>query len=175
MERDVTDVSRAAVAEGNSEVQGVIGLRGSGARRARFSAPGSAVHTIPGGPTAPAAARRIASEAAADHIGDAGLDTLRLLVSEVVTNAVTHAGAGPDARIDIAVSRTTGGVRVEVSTAARTFEHVPAKPSAFASGGRGLFLVDMFSERWGIERDGPNTVWFELVQPAPDEGVQAAG
>ncbi|MDP8960703.1 MAG: PAS domain S-box protein [Actinomycetota bacterium] len=86
------------------------------------------------------------------------VDVATLLVSEVVTNAVLHAGT--DIRLTCRQSRA--GVRVEV------FDRSPLLPTvrhydAEATTGRGLDLVSALAARWGIDcaEDG-KTLWFEL-------------
>ncbi len=85
------------------------------------------------------------------------LGDLRLVVSELVTNAVVHAGGGT-----LRVTRTADSILVEVddcSTAAAI-----AKPADVARvGGQGLRIVTAASLRWG-ERPlpGGKTVWAEV-------------
>ncbi len=86
------------------------------------------------------------------------VDVAVLLVSELVTNAVHHAG-GP-VRLQLAVDTDT--VRVDVG------DEVPDLPLAapadgFAQGGRGLLIVEALASRWGVEAMLPGKrVWFEL-------------
>ena len=125
--------------------------------------------SVAGGPEAPGEARNLVADGLAGLLDAAELDTLRLLVSEVTTNCVVHAGAGAAAQIDIVISLPPGIVRVEVSTQAAPFEHngdAPATPAVDAAGGRGLYIVGALSRRWGIEPSTPNKVWFELATAA---------
>lgn len=89
----------------------------------------------------------------------------RLLVSEVVTNSVRHAGLAPGTQIRVRVTADDDGVRCEVSDGGHGFvkqEHIP-RPSA--ASGWGLFLVDSVAEAWGVQIDGSGTtVWFELTR-----------
>jgi PAS domain S-box-containing protein len=89
------------------------------------------------------------------------LETLRLLVSEVVTNAIRHGPRGSDAATIMRVDVVGDRVRVEIEDTGGGFSP-PGPPKADGSGGWGLFLVDELADRWGI-RDGPPTrVWFEV-------------
>jgi anti-sigma regulatory factor (Ser/Thr protein kinase) len=90
---------------------------------------------------------------------------LRVLVSEVVTNAVVH--GGPNIQLDIAVL-TAYWVRVEVFDGSfdlpemQTF--VPDRES-----GRGLHLVDTLANQWGTrQRVDGKVVWFELHEHASE-------
>jgi anti-sigma regulatory factor (Ser/Thr protein kinase) len=111
------------------------------------------------GPDAAARARRGLSRLRADL--DAPLvETLRLLVTELVTNSVRHTG-GDAVLLEVRVDNSA--VRTEVTDAGPGFE--PASTGALASDhtGWGLFLVERLAERWGVSRDGNGTkVWFEL-------------
>jgi anti-sigma regulatory factor (Ser/Thr protein kinase) len=85
---------------------------------------------------------------------------LRLLVSELVTNAVRHVVGAPGPVV-LAVQIGTREIRVEVHDRGDGFE--PGKPvPRGADGGFGLFLVERMASRWGVDvRDGTR-VWFEL-------------
>jgi anti-sigma regulatory factor (Ser/Thr protein kinase) len=90
-----------------------------------------------------------------------------LLVSEVVTTSVRH--ATPEARGDIGllVSIRDDRVRVEVSDGGPGFDP-QVRPSREGPSGWGLYLVDYLADRWGITRDGSNTLWFEFdVERSP--------
>jgi len=85
-------------------------------------------------------------------------DTAQLLVSELVTNAVLHAGPPLELRIHLDTKR----VLVAVEDASSVYPH-PRDPAESDSNGRGLLLVDKLSTSWGWHRvDGGKRVWFEL-------------
>jgi anti-sigma regulatory factor (Ser/Thr protein kinase) len=119
--------------------------------------------TIRGGDLAPGRARR-ALNRFAPALDARRLDEARLLISEIVTNSVRHAGAGPEETIDLSMSSTETMLRVAVSDHGGGFD--PAlqtlAPDEEREGGRGLFLVDALASRWGVRHDGPAQVWFEL-------------
>jgi anti-sigma regulatory factor (Ser/Thr protein kinase) len=88
------------------------------------------------------------------------LDTTQLLVTEVVTNSVRHAGA--DA-VELAVSLDPRRVRVEVSNPGAPFEPRSREEAEEPNPGWGLFLVDELSDAWGVDGDSAGQrVWFEI-------------
>jgi len=87
--------------------------------------------------------------------------TLLLLVSELVSNAVEHSTAGEDEPIAITASLEGGLLRVSVTDAGDGFQPSVRQPIGYQRG-YGLFLVDQTSNRWGVEQDRGTCVWFEL-------------
>jgi anti-sigma regulatory factor (Ser/Thr protein kinase) len=93
--------------------------------------------------------------------------TLLLLVSELVSNCVRHAGLRPDEEILLRAHTDDDRARVEVCDAGRS-GRVPAKRDhggdGLEPGGLGLVLVDEMADRWGVRCDEHETcVWFELA------------
>ncbi len=100
-------------------------------------------------------------------------DTLVLVVSELVTNAVVHTGAPAVLRLVFPVGQGAERrpVRVEVTDASEAPPAQRVAPSE-ATGGRGLELVSVLTDRWGWCPDGSGKrVWCELV---PEEQPAAA-
>jgi anti-sigma regulatory factor (Ser/Thr protein kinase) len=92
-------------------------------------------------------------------------DDILLLVSELVTNAVRHAGAGPERPLHVQLLRGPRWVVVAVADGGPGFTWHPTRPSgANESGGWGLFLVDQIADRWGVEcTTSGSCVWFEIA------------
>jgi len=95
------------------------------------------------------------------QLGDAFGDVL-LLVSELVTNGVRHAGQPEGEPLRVAVDLGQDRVRVEVTDQGPGFDHGPLPPDPQRAGGWGLRLVQDLALDWGVLRDGGTTVWFEL-------------
>ena len=90
-----------------------------------------------------------------DRIAD-----LRLVISEVVTNAVRHGGEG---EMLVAVTPKDGYLCVQVTDTGDGFAPRPRAYGPDEDGGFGLFLVERLTRRWGLTREDSNTrVWFEF-------------
>ncbi|MFJ2553920.1 MULTISPECIES: SpoIIE family protein phosphatase [unclassified Streptomyces] len=105
------------------------------------------------------------------------VDDAVVLTSELVTNAVIHAGTSAD----VLCLRTEQGVRVEVADRYPERE-VPIQGSsrAFANAdqenGRGLLLCAALASRWGVEYSPTfKQVWFQLELPQRPVGTRSAG
>jgi anti-sigma regulatory factor (Ser/Thr protein kinase) len=86
-------------------------------------------------------------------------DTVELLVSELVGNAVRHTGART---FGLRMQRRRGWIRVEVRDPSRALPCLMPVREMDVSG-RGLFLVDKLSDRWGVDlQPRGKTTWFEL-------------
>jgi anti-sigma regulatory factor (Ser/Thr protein kinase) len=100
-------------------------------------------------------------------------ERLTLLVSELVTNAIRHAGLRPGDPIDVQATRHAGRVRLAVHDGGVGFE-APAVDGRdpLAPGGKGLTIVAALSDCWGVDRSGDGcTVWCEV---AADDGPAGA-
>jgi anti-sigma regulatory factor (Ser/Thr protein kinase) len=117
-------------------------------------------------PTPPAAgsARRAVHSAAI--FGDAAEPDALLLISELVTNSIVHAGHCGNDAIRLRAGHDGSTTRVEVCDRARSrsVPEIRRDTPPTAEGGRGLMLVDALSDRWGMDTCERGTcVWFELV------------
>ena len=111
---------------------------------------------------APAIARAAVSEQLLASGIDGSLgQTIVLLVSEVVSNAVRHSSGPADAAIGLEASVTPERVRIAVTDAGDGFAPRPRDPNRPGEG-YGLFLLEKAARSWGVEGDGRTTVWFEL-------------
>lgn len=120
-----------------------------------------AVRELPVGLTAPAEARRFLTEAGCSEHATALLEPAVLLVSEMVTNAVRH--GGPPLVVEVDCDEVSLQVRVRDGGTALP---VPRQAAPDDEGGRGLALVELLSDDWGVEPDADGkTVWFRLHNP----------
>ncbi|MFL5911568.1 MAG: ATP-binding protein [Gaiellaceae bacterium] len=110
---------------------------------------------------------RVAEKCTLPRLGD-----LRLLVSELVTNSVLHASAGPDNWLELCLVATDRSLRVEVCDESTGWQPEPRAAQLDEPGGWGLFIVEQLAARWGLSRDGQTCVWFELDQEPAETARQ---
>ncbi len=115
---------------------------------------------LPSHPDSVARARRTLLELDG-RVAPARLEDLRLLVSEVVTNAIRH-GGGDEAPVRLRILEDGDHVRVEVQDPGAGFAPPDLDPDPERAGGWGLWLVEQLADRWGISNRGGTCVWFEL-------------
>jgi anti-sigma regulatory factor (Ser/Thr protein kinase) len=91
------------------------------------------------------------------------LEDVRLVVSELVTNSILHAGLSPDDQVSLTIRVSAGSVRGKVCDLGPGFK-APSEPRARSdlSGGWGLPIVETISDRWGVEQNRHTCVWFEI-------------
>jgi serine/threonine-protein kinase RsbW len=119
------------------------------------------VFELTAGPTAGPGARR-ALLAGNGALPSSVRDDVLLLVTELVTNAVCHANAGPDAVVRVELRRGSDFVRVAVSDEGTGFRAEPPHERDHADGW-GLALVDRIADRWAVTPTASGTcAWFEL-------------
>jgi anti-sigma regulatory factor (Ser/Thr protein kinase) len=91
-------------------------------------------------------------------------EVARLLVSELVTNAVQHSHSRrPGGSVTVVILDVPGGLRVEVADEGSARSVPVVRDDPLATHGRGLFLVQSLADDWGYLRDDDGTtVWFQL-------------
>jgi anti-sigma regulatory factor (Ser/Thr protein kinase) len=88
-------------------------------------------------------------------------DSAEQIASELIANAVNHAEAGSS--VVVLLMYAAGTLRLEVRDEDPLNLPTVKSPSAYAVDGRGLFLVEELSQRWGTRvTDNGKTVWSEL-------------
>jgi serine/threonine-protein kinase RsbW len=117
--------------------------------------------TLPAHAGAVSEARRWVGAVAAGHVDPDQAEKLRLVISEIVTNALRH---GSDSeRIDLAVTPKPEFLCVQVTDDGPGLVPRPRALEPDEEGGYGLFFVEQLTRRWGVTREDHRTrVWFEL-------------
>jgi two-component sensor histidine kinase len=119
---------------------------------------------VPGGLDAPARARHaLAANLNGELSAERKFDAC-LLLHELVLNSVLHAGAGAAETIEVEMMIADEAVRVTVSDNGSVSVPTVLELDAARRGGRGLRLVELLSDVWGMRREGAGgtTLWFEL-------------
>jgi anti-sigma regulatory factor (Ser/Thr protein kinase) len=112
-------------------------------------------------PTSVGAARRFVRDVLMSRqVANPVVDTVELLTSEVVTNAIIHGRSGPLLAVDV----NECVIRVAVADVS------PELPVRRHGGlddvsGRGVLIVEELASAWGVERErnGSKRVWFEVA------------
>jgi anti-sigma regulatory factor (Ser/Thr protein kinase) len=116
-----------------------------------------------GGSLAARAARRAVREALGGELPERQLEDVQLLVSELATNSVRHAGCDEHTEISMMARVDDKRIRLRVCDGGDGFEEARApEPHAARAGGYGLVLVDRLADRWGVQHNGGFCVWFEV-------------
>lgn len=123
-------------------------------------------------------ARRVV-DAADARLSPEKRDDVRLLVSEVATNAVRHGGpteSGVDPTIRVRLGVKNATIRVEVHDQGPGFRPRPRGRRAPLGSGWGVHLVHTLADTWGSGHDelGAWVMWFELALTPPDAADGAA-
>jgi anti-sigma regulatory factor (Ser/Thr protein kinase) len=119
------------------------------------------VAVLPADPQSAAEARSLVLVVCNRWHADEVCSDTELVVTELIANAVRHAGT----EIVVRLARLTSlrGVRAEV-TDHSTRPVRPRQAGALSENGRGLFLVDTLSSRWGADATSEGkTVWAEII------------
>ena len=123
------------------------------------------VRRFPSTLAAVAAARRFARDSLAEA-SDEVVDQVVMMVSELATNCVRHAGT----EFQIAIDCQPDQIFVEVTDGGAGAPAVRS-PGPTEPSGRGLLIVEQLSHEWGVrepESDVGKTVWFTFRVPSVD-------
>ncbi|MFE4329522.1 SpoIIE family protein phosphatase [Streptomyces sp. NPDC056831] len=120
-------------------------------------------------PARVAAARQQLRELLHDWADPEQVDAAVLMISEMATNVLVHTDG--DALL---VAQATGEhgerrLRVEVADGSDELPH-KRRPGEMASSGRGLLLMEMLADAWGVDpRGAGKSIWFELYESGAGE------
>ncbi len=113
---------------------------------------------LPASRSSPAASRAFLRSRLAGVMDTASLETATLLATELVTNAVVHAGT----EAELSYSLEEDSVLIEVSDLSPTLPRL-THPGGSDTSGRGLLIISALSEAWGTaNRPDGKAVWFRL-------------
>ncbi|MDQ1009586.1 serine phosphatase RsbU (regulator of sigma subunit)/anti-sigma regulatory factor (Ser/Thr protein kinase) [Streptomyces sp. V4I23] len=117
-----------------------------------------------------AAARQQVRELLHDWSDEEQIDSAVLMVSEMVTNVLVHTDGNALLAAEIAHGEKGRRLRVEVTDPSDELPH-KRRPGEMASSGRGLVLMEVLADVWGVDPRGEGkSIWFELYEPPAGEG-----
>ncbi|WP_089100360.1 SpoIIE family protein phosphatase [Streptomyces hyaluromycini] len=92
------------------------------------------------------------------------VDSAVLLVSEMLTNVLVHTDADALLLAEVSGQVPERRLRVEVTDAGDDLPH-KRRPGELASSGRGLVLIEVLADAWGVDPRGQGkSIWFELYE-----------
>ncbi len=121
--------------------------------------------SLPPAPTSATHARSEITAKLASRVGASVLEDIRLLVTELITNALRHGKLVAGDCVSLKASVDGDTVRIEVRDPGRD-GLVEQRPPGPRGGGYGLYLVEQLARRWGVERTDGTVVWVELSSAA---------
>jgi anti-sigma regulatory factor (Ser/Thr protein kinase) len=113
--------------------------------------------TLPKSPSSAAQARLFLDQVR-DQLDPGVFENARLLLSELIANAVEH--VAEDGELEVRIALEEGALRVEVLDPGPGF--VPPQRQAGSERGWGLHFTDRLASRWAADFEGRARVWFEL-------------
>ncbi|MFE9822713.1 SpoIIE family protein phosphatase [Streptomyces sp. NPDC005791] len=151
----------------------VLVLRREAARTRRTPGRRSAMTIAQAEPERVAAARQQLRELLHDWSDAEQIDSAELMVSEMSTNVLVHTDGDALLLAEVTGERGERRLRVEVADASDELPH-RRRPGEMASSGRGLVLMEMLADVWGVDPRGEGkSIWFELYESA--EPAEPAG
>ncbi|WP_405424057.1 SpoIIE family protein phosphatase [Streptomyces erythrochromogenes] len=111
-----------------------------------------------------AGARRQVRELLHDWADEEQLDSVVLMVSEMVTNVLVHTDGDALLVAEAVGELGERRLRVEVADSSDELPH-KRHPGEMASSGRGVLLMEMLADAWGVDPRGEGkSIWFELYE-----------
>ncbi|AYG81831.1 Phosphoserine phosphatase RsbU [Streptomyces hundungensis] len=111
-----------------------------------------------------AGARRQLRELLHDWADEDQVDSAVLMISEMITNVLVHTDGDALLVAEARGPLGTRRLRVEVADASDELPH-RRRPGELASSGRGLILMEMLADAWGVDPRGDGkSIWFELYE-----------
>jgi anti-sigma regulatory factor (Ser/Thr protein kinase) len=143
------------------------------------------LYNLPPGPTTisrclcaepqAAATAREALEILRSELDPTQFHVAALLTTELIANAVEHAGMGPRGEVRFEAAITQAQIRVAVGDEGAGFAAPTREADAPLDSHWGLYLVDQLADRWGVLTEPRTLVWFELERSVASQMPVTAG
>ncbi|MEV0775089.1 SpoIIE family protein phosphatase [Streptomyces sp. NPDC050433] len=109
-------------------------------------------------------ARRQLRDLLHDWADEEQVDSAVLMLSEMATNVLVHTDGDAVLIVEAAGERGKRRLRVEAADASDELPH-RRRPGELASSGRGLVLLEMLADSWGVDPRGEGkSIWFEIYE-----------
>ncbi|MEU0161239.1 SpoIIE family protein phosphatase [Streptomyces sp. NPDC006261] len=144
----------------------VLVLRRESTRAPRTPARRSVLTIAQAEPERISVGRQLVRELLHDWKDPEQVDSAVLMVSEMATNVLVHTDGDALMLAEVSGERGDRRLRVEVADASDELPH-KRRPGEMASSGRGLVLMEMLADAWGVDPRGEGkSIWFELYESA---------
>ncbi|MGX4691067.1 SpoIIE family protein phosphatase [Streptomyces sp. JNUCC 63] len=111
-----------------------------------------------------AVARQQLREVLHDWVAEDQVDSAVLLLSEMLANVLVHTDADALLLAEVGGEKGERRLRVEVTDTGDDLPH-KRRPGELASSGRGLVLIELLADAWGVvPRGRGKSIWFELYE-----------
>ncbi|MFF7360128.1 SpoIIE family protein phosphatase [Streptomyces sp. NPDC008125] len=118
-------------------------------------------------------ARQLLRELLHDWADPEQVDSAVLMLSEMATNVLVHTDGNALMVAEVTGERGERRLRVEVADNSDELPH-KRRPGEMASSGRGLLLMEMLADDWGVDpRGAGKSIWYELYESAEPEELTA--
>ncbi|RNF92636.1 ATP-binding SpoIIE family protein phosphatase [Streptomyces botrytidirepellens] len=116
-----------------------------------------------------AGARRQLRDMLHDWADPDQVESAVLLLSEMVTNVLVHTDGDALLVAEVSGRRGSRRLRLDVADGSDELPH-RRRPGELASSGRGLMLMEMLADAWGVDPRGDGKcIWYELHERAPEQ------
>ncbi|MFE3252998.1 SpoIIE family protein phosphatase [Streptomyces sp. NPDC059209] len=120
-------------------------------------------------------ARRQLRDLLHDWVDEEQVDSAVLMLSEMATNVLVHTDGDAVLIAEAAGDRGKRRLRVEVADASDELPH-RRRPGELASSGRGLLLMEMLADAWGVDPRGEGkSIWFEIYEEGGPDPAGVSG
>ena len=109
------------------------------------------------------ARRQLVADLKESDVGQTSIDDARVVLSELIANAIRHARPLESGRISASWRIDDSGITIEVSDGGAPTEPSATHAAPMALGGRGLAIVARLSRDWGVRREGPVTTVYATI------------
>ncbi|MGK3937129.1 SpoIIE family protein phosphatase [Streptomyces caeruleatus] len=100
------------------------------------------------------------------------IDSAVLLLSEMLTNVLVHTDADALLLVEVRGEAGERRLRIEVTDTSDDLPH-KRRPGELASSGRGLMLIELLADTWGVDPRGEGkSIWFELHESSGEHSPE---